>query len=146
MFRKLFLTAGVFALLAAPAARASAQGELRSDRATYFTFSQPVALPTVTLAPGKYLFKLVDSQTTRSVVQIFNGDGTKIQATLFTVPAVRNDAPEAPEVRFLEGAENAPAAISTWWYPGMRNAPSPGQSGQGGVGTMYRPFSMRGLE
>jgi hypothetical protein len=120
MFRKLFITAGVFALLAAPAARAAAQGELRSDRATYFTFSQPVALPTVTLAPGKYLFKIADSQTTRSVVQIFNGDGTKIQATLFTVPAIRNDAPETPEVRFLEGAENAPAAIATWWYPGMK--------------------------
>src|SRR5262245_56606908 len=120
MFRKLFITAAAVALVAGPATTVFAQGELRSDRATYFTFSQPVALPTVTLAPGKYLFKLADSQATRSIVQVFNGDGTKIQATLFTVPAIRNEASEEPEVRFLEGAENAPAAISTWWHPGMK--------------------------
>lgn len=120
MFRKLFSTVAVMALVAGPATLASAQGELRSDRATYFTFSQPVALPTVTLAPGKYLFKIADSQSTRSIVQVFNADGTQIQATLFTVPAIRNEASENPEVRFLEGPENAPAAIATWWYPGMK--------------------------
>jgi LPXTG-motif cell wall-anchored protein len=108
------------AFVCGTATLASAQ-ELRSDRATYFTFSQPVALPTGTLPAGRYLFRLADSQATRSVVQVYTDDGAKLIGMMLTLPATRDRVSDEPEVRFLESAENAPPAIGTWWYPGMKN-------------------------
>ncbi len=120
MLRKLLLPAAAGLALLCASAPAAAQ-ELRSDRATYFTFSAPVALPTITLPAGRYLFRLADSAVTRSVVQVYSADGSKLHAMLLTLPASRNEVSDEPEVRFLEGAENAPPAIGTWWYPGMKS-------------------------
>ena len=94
MLRKLIASAGALALLLVVAvATPSGQG-LRSDRAVYFTFSQPVALPGKTLPAGKYLFKLLDSPTTRTMVQVYNAEGTQQIAMFMTVPAERLDRPE----------------------------------------------------
>lgn len=120
MLRKVLISTGLsIALVWSAATPADAQG-LRSDRATYFTFSQPVSLPTVTLPAGKYLFRLMDSPATRSVVQVYSADGAQLHAMLLTLPASRNEASDEPEIRFLETAENVPPAIATWWYPGMK--------------------------
>jgi hypothetical protein len=120
MLRKLLLPAAAGLALLCASAPAAAQ-ELRSDRATYFTFSAPVALPTTTLPAGRYLFRLADSAAMRSVVQVYSADGSKLHAMLLTLPASRDEVSDEPEVRFLEGAENAPPAIGTWWYPGMKS-------------------------
>jgi hypothetical protein len=121
MMRKIFASAGALALLlmVGVARPSSAQG-MPSDKPIYFTFSQPVALPGKTLPAGKYLFKLMNSQVNRTIVQVFNADGTQLQATFFTVAAERMDRPNDPEVRFMEGSETGPAAIRTYWYPGER--------------------------
>ena len=118
MLRKLLLSACAAATLFVTAAPAEAQ--TRSDRATYFTFSQPVALPRITLPAGKYLFRILDSAATRTVVQVFNQDGTRLYSMFLTIPAERSEASDEPEVRFLETPENAPNAIATWWYPGLK--------------------------
>jgi hypothetical protein len=118
MLRKILLSACAVAGLYVTAAPADAQ--TRSDRATYFTFSQPVALPRITLPAGKYLFRILDSQATRTVVQVFNDDGTKLYSMFLTIPAERSEPSDEPEVRFLETSETSPAAISTWWYPGEK--------------------------
>jgi hypothetical protein len=86
----------------------------------YFTFSQPVALPRTTLPAGKYLFKLVDSNTTRTVVQVSSADGKRQVGFFMTVPVQRNQAPNDPEIRFLEAPANAPTAVATYWYPGRK--------------------------
>ena len=60
MMRKMFASAGALALmLMVGVARPSGAQGLPSDKPTYFTFSQPVALPGKTLPAGKYLFKLM---------------------------------------------------------------------------------------
>lgn len=121
MLRNFIASAGALALLLVGAvATPNGQGLVRSDRAVYFTFSQPVALPGKTLPAGKYLFKLLDSQTTRTVVQVYNSDGTQQIAMFMTVPAERLEPPNDGEVRFMEAGAEGPAAIKTWWYPGER--------------------------
>ena len=121
MMRKMFASAVALALmLMVGVARPSGAQGLPSDKPIYFTFSQPVALPGKTLPAGKYLFKLMGSQVNRQIVQVFNADGTQLQATFFTVAAERMDRPNDPEVRFMEGSEAGPAAIRTYWYPGER--------------------------
>ena len=59
------------------------------DRLTYVTFSGPVSVPGMTLAAGTYEFKILDSNTNRNIVQIFNREGTKLFTTLLAVPATR---------------------------------------------------------
>lgn len=88
------------------------------DNRTYFTFDQPVALPGVTLPAGKYLFRIVDSMSSRRIVQVLDAEGKKPYAMLMSIPAQRSDVPSSPEVRFMESAVNMPTALKTWWYPG----------------------------
>lgn len=118
MLRKILVSATAALLVCSVASTAGAQ--VRSDRAVYFTFDQPVAIPGQTLPAGKYLFKLLDSQTNRSVVQVYNADGTKLVTMVMTIPASRLDMPEDPEVRFMEGPADTPPAIRTWWYPSLK--------------------------
>jgi hypothetical protein len=90
------------------------------DKRTVFTFSRPIALPGVTLPAGDYMFRLVDTNTTRKVIQVLSGDGKTPYAMLHSIPDVRRDASRNPEVRFLETARGNPSAVKTWWYPGER--------------------------
>jgi hypothetical protein len=44
------------------------------NQKTVFTFSGPVEIPGQVLPAGTYIFKLLDSQADRDVVQVFNKD------------------------------------------------------------------------
>jgi hypothetical protein len=88
------------------------------DRRTYFTFSQPVALPGITLPAGRYMFRVMDPDTSRRVIGVTSGDGSRSYAMFLSIPAYRADVPERPEIRFLETASGHPAAVKAWWHPG----------------------------
>lgn len=89
-----------------------------SDYRTYFTFSGPVTLPGVTLPAGTYLFRLADADTSRKVVSIQSQDGRRQIAMLHTIPNQAAQAPNDPEIRFMEASSSVPPPIKTWWYPG----------------------------
>jgi LPXTG-motif cell wall-anchored protein len=91
------------------------------DKRTLFTFSGPVSMPGVTLPAGKYLFRLANPDSGRSVVQVLNAEGTKPFGMFFAMRAERFEPASTPEVRFMETAAGMPAAIKTWWYPGERS-------------------------
>src|SRR5262245_35453631 len=114
---KRFISASVLVVLVGAASGASA---FTSDKRTYFTFSQPVALPGVTLPAGTYMFRLADDTTTRKVIQVANKEGTQSFAMLHTVPVTRPDVPRDPEIRFMETAAGAPIAVRAWWKDGER--------------------------
>jgi hypothetical protein len=100
-----------------------ATGVLRADtydKRTVFSFNRPISLPGVTLPAGKYMFRLVDTETTRKVVQVLDEHGKKPYAMLHTIPDIRRDASGSPEVRFMETAKGQPSAVKTWWYPQER--------------------------
>ena len=106
----------LFAVLAAfSSTSASAQ---TFDQRTYFTFSQPVALPGVTLPAGKYMFRLVDSTSSRRIVQVLDEHGKPI-TMLFSMPVIGEVVASEPEVRFTETRAGVPYAIDAWWYPGQ---------------------------
>ena len=115
MLRHALRSACAVAVLACTAVTAGAQ---TYDYRTYFTFSQPVELPGVTLPAGKYLFRLADPNGSRNVVQVLSADGKKAYATLLAIPEQRFDVPSHPEVRFIETAAGTPPAIKSWWYSG----------------------------
>lgn len=116
MLKRLITTSVLVVLVGA----ASGANAFTSDKRTYFTFSQPVALPGVTLPAGTYMFRLADDTTTRKVIQVSNREGTQSFAMLHTMPVYRPDAPRDPEVRFMETASGAPIAVRAWWQQGER--------------------------
>ena len=115
------LRAGVsvclFAVLAViPSTSANAQ---TFDQRTYFTFDQPVALPGVTLPPGKYMFRLADPASGRRVVQVLDAEGKRPYAMLMSIPTMSVAPPSQPEVRFMETREAERPAVRSWWHPGQ---------------------------
>jgi hypothetical protein len=114
--KKVLLTASVLAALTLGFV-SSGSAQVLADRSVYFTFSQPVTLPQLTLPAGKYLFRLVDALSNRTIVQIYSADGMKPYGMFMTLPASRPDRPEKPEIRFLETAAEMPPAIASYWYP-----------------------------
>jgi hypothetical protein len=90
------------------------------DKRTVFTFNRPIALPGVTLPAGKYMFRLVDTETSRKVVQVLDEHGKKPYAMLHSIPEIRRDESGSPEVRLMETAKGQPTAVKTWWYPNER--------------------------
>jgi len=91
------------------------------NQKTIVTFNKPVEIPGVgaqVLPAGKYVFKLVDSLSSRDIVQIFNEDETHVYATILAIPNYRLKPTSETVIRFKERAAGAPGALKAWFYPG----------------------------
>jgi hypothetical protein len=88
------------------------------------TFSGPVEIPGVhlvgwaVLPAGTYVFKILDSQSDRHIVQIFNQDETMIYATILAIPNYRLRVTDKTVVTFTERPAGEPEALRAWFYPG----------------------------
>jgi hypothetical protein len=118
MLKRAITSGCVAAMLSVCAVGTAHAQQPDTKKAIYFTFSQPVTLPQVTLPAGKYMFRLADSLVNRSIVQIYSADGSKMHGMMMTIPATRPDRPNDPEIRFLESGADMPPAVATYWYPG----------------------------
>jgi len=102
-----------------PAARADDYNDK-----TVITFSGPVEIPGVhlkgwgVLPAGTYVFKLVDSQSDRHIVQIFSADEKTVYATILAIPNYRLKATGKTVVTFRERPAGEPEALRAWFYPG----------------------------
>ncbi len=94
------------------------------NRKTVIAFSGPVEIPGVHLAgwgvlpAGTYVFKILDSQSDRHIVQIFNQDETTIYATILAIPNYRLKATDKTVMTFRERPAGEPEALRAWFYPG----------------------------
>ena len=94
------------------------------NKKTVITFSGPVEIPGVhltgwgVLPAGTYVFKLLDSQSDRHIVQIFNKDETKVLATILAIPNYRLKATDKTVITFRERPAGEPEALRAWFYPG----------------------------
>ena len=94
------------------------------NRKTTITFSGPVEIPGVhlkgwgVLPAGTYVFKILDSQSDRHIVQIFNQDETMIYATILAIPNYRLKATDKTVITFTERPAGEPEALRAWFYPG----------------------------
>ena len=91
------------------------------NKETILEFSGPVEVPGKVLTPGKYVFKIADSESDRSIVEIFSEDANGNQKLVATIPAIpdyRENTPDKPIVHFEERVSGSPEAIHSWYYPG----------------------------
>jgi hypothetical protein len=106
----------VLCLIAAPKAKADDW-----NRKTVMTFSAPFEVPGVgaqTLPAGTYVFKILDSNSDRHIVQIFNEDETHVFTTILAIPNYRLKATDKTVVTFRERPAGEPEALKAWFYPG----------------------------
>ena len=104
-----------------PAARAD-----EWTRKTTVTFSAPVEIPGVHMAgwgvlpAGTYVFKILDSQVDRHIVQIFNKEETICYATILAIPNYRLKVTDKTVITFRERPAGQPEALRAWFYPGRQ--------------------------
>lgn len=81
-------------------------------------FARPVELPGIVLPAGKYVFRLVDSDSNRHIVRVFNADETKVFTTILAIPNWRLTPSEKSVMPFEERPRGNPEALRAWFYPG----------------------------
>lgn len=84
----------------------------------YLTFSGPVAIPGVGLAPGTYLFRR-PVETAGNVIQVLSKDRAHVYAMVMTIPRERIKTTERHEIVFGEAREGTPPPIKAWFLPGQ---------------------------
>jgi hypothetical protein len=94
-----------------------ATADLR-DKKTIVTFSAPVEVPGKVLPAGTYVFKLLDSASTRTVLQIYDKDEKHVLATILAVPDYRTTPADKPVIALDERSSDSPEALKAFFYPG----------------------------
>lgn len=103
--------------LATGAFTSSARADEWSKR-TILTVSQPIQVTDTVLQPGQYVLRLLDSQSERHVVQIFNRNQTHIIDTVIAVPTQRMEPTGRSYFTFWETPPGTDRALRDWYYPG----------------------------
>src|SRR6266481_866397 len=88
------------------------------NKETKIEFSAPVQVPGKLLDAGKYVFKLLDSDSDRNIVQIFSEDASgdqKLVTPVLAIPAYRTTTPDETIVQLEERPSGSPEAIHTWF-------------------------------
>lgn len=91
------------------------------NKKTTVTFSQSVEIPGAgaqVLPAGTYVFKLLDSESNRHIVQILNENESQIYATILAIPNYRLQATDKTVITFGERMVGTPQAIRGWFHPG----------------------------
>lgn len=88
------------------------------NKKTVITIDTPVQIPTMTLQPGSYTIKLLESASNRHIVTIWDKDGMKLVTTLMAIPNYRLQVTGDSKFTFWETPADQPKAMRAWFYPG----------------------------
>jgi hypothetical protein len=88
------------------------------NKKTIVTISQSIEVPGAVLAPGKYVFKLVNSDSNRHIVQIMNERENHVYATNLAFAKQRMEPADKTVLTFYEMPGGGPEPIRSWFYPG----------------------------
>ena len=162
MNRNLSVYAALAFCLSSMTVPASNAGEL--DKKTTITVSQAIVVQDTVLPAGHYVLRLLNPSTSRDVVEILNGDETRLITTLLAIPAYRFDPAGEVNLSFTkseaknsrrctpgfipatisvlsfgnQGAQPQPRRVRPPTRPGSRNRSGRGQDVRG-AGTPSQP-------
>jgi len=120
-FQSLIPTRTALAILGMAVATGALTSPARADlynKKTILTVNQTVQVRDTVLEPGQYVLKLLDSQSDRHIVQIFNRDQTHIINTVLAIPREQMHPADNTEFTFWETPPGTARALRTWFYPG----------------------------
>jgi hypothetical protein len=121
MTNRFKLVVAVFCFILMASVMAPVSQAQNGDKKTVVTFSEPIEIPgNVILPAGTYFFKLLNQDSGRWVVQIFDENQTKTFATLITIEDFRYHPTNQVVMNFTERPAGAPPAIKEWFFPGEK--------------------------
>jgi len=91
---------------------------------TPFVTNEAVEVPGMMLGPGRYVLKLVEPETERNVLQVFEvlqlwtGDQNRLLSTLLTMPNYDLPTTDKTVFTFFERGPKRPKALRLWFSPG----------------------------
>ena len=95
------------------------------NKKTTLTVTDPIRLPSccnpdhsVTLQPGEYVMKLVDSASDRHIVRVFDKDEKNVITTILAIPNYRLTPTSKTAFTFWEVPVGETPAMRAWFYPG----------------------------
>jgi hypothetical protein len=88
------------------------------DKMTIVTINEPIIAGNKVLDPGTYVWKLMDSQADRHIVQIFDKDQRHLEETILAIPNYRLEPTGKTQFAFWETPAGVPKAVRAWFYPG----------------------------
>ncbi|MDQ2840364.1 MAG: hypothetical protein M3Y72_04850, partial [Acidobacteriota bacterium] len=88
------------------------------NKLTIVTVNEPIIAGNKVLDPGTYVWKLLDSQSDRHVVQIFDKDQKHLEETVLAIPNYRLKPTGKTQFAFWETPAGVPKAVRAWFYPG----------------------------
>lgn len=88
------------------------------DKKTVVTFAEPIEISGHILPAGTYVFKLVNNESDRHIVQVWNADQSQVLATIMAIAAYRLEPADRTVLNFDERPSGSPQALRTWFYPG----------------------------
>jgi len=88
------------------------------NKKTYINTSRSIEVPGAILPPGRYVFKLLDSQSNRHIVQILNDRENHVYATNLAIPKQRMEPADKTILTFYEMPGGGPEPVRSWFYPG----------------------------
>lgn len=88
------------------------------DKMTIVTVNEPIIAGHKVLDPGTYVWKLLDSQSNRHIVQIFDKDQKHLEETVLAIPNSRLKPTGNTQFTFWETPAGVPKAVRAWFYPG----------------------------
>ncbi|HEX6177661.1 MAG TPA: hypothetical protein VF057_04840 [Thermoanaerobaculia bacterium] len=99
-------------LIAVPGAFAQ-----NAPEASILPVTEPLDVGGTILQPGTYTIRVLPSLTDRNKIQITNQDGSKVFATVLTVPHQLEPGEEVPNTTFVyfPASDGMPRALRTWF-------------------------------
>lgn len=88
------------------------------DKQTIVKVGEPIIAGNKVLSAGTYVWRLLDSPSDRHIVQIFDGDGRHLEATVIAIPNSRLQPTGKSQFAFWETPTGVPKAVRAWFYPG----------------------------
>jgi LPXTG-motif cell wall-anchored protein len=107
------VTLGLTAGLVAPHANAD-----EWNKRTILTVNQTIQVRDTVLEPGQYVLQLLNSDSERHVVQIFNRDQSHIIGTVIAISDQRTNPTANSQFTFWETPDGYAKAMRSWFYPG----------------------------
>lgn len=88
------------------------------DKKTILTVNQPIQVEERLLPPGQYVLKLLNSNSDRHIVQIYNSDQSHMIDTVLAIPNYRLQPTGKSQFLFWETPPGSAKALRAWFYPG----------------------------
>src|SRR5205085_8334076 len=95
-----------------------------ASRQTPFSTNETLEVPGRILEPGNYVFKIIETEAQRNVLQVFEtvqlwtGDESQLLSTFLTMPNYDVPTTDKTVFAFFERGPKQPKALRIWFSPG----------------------------